>query len=115
MLAVLFYLSQVVTMIIFSRVCCKVIVLSPQLKVTQKIMLNATNEISYNIVLYNGVPLTSGILGHNPPASHHIMSKMEVLISGPGRDDWCSIDSVDVPIKQRAFQGHQPGLLQSPS
>ena len=47
--------------------------------------------------------LVSGILGHNPPASHHLMPTLQVLVSGSGRDYWCSIDSVDVPLKQRAL------------
>ena len=41
--------------------------------------------------------------GHSLSASHYIMPTLQVLITGIGRDDWCSINSVDVPIKQRAL------------
>ena len=47
--------------------------------------------------------LVSGILGHSPPASGHLVSTLQDLISGTGRNDWCSIESVDVPLRQHAL------------
>ena len=47
--------------------------------------------------------LVLGILGCSRPASLHIMPSLQVLISGTGRDDWFSIENVDVPLKQHAL------------
>ena len=62
--------------------------------------LKASLPISLGAWVLNGHPCTPQP-PFCPPASCHIMSTLQVLISGSGRDERCSIDSVDVPLKQR--------------
>ena len=46
--------------------------------------------------------VVSGILGCSPPPSRHLVSALQDLVSGTGRDEWYSIEDVDVPLRQRA-------------
>ena len=46
--------------------------------------------------------LVSGILGHSSPSSGNLVSALQDLVSGTGRDDWCLIEGVDIPLQQRA-------------
>ena len=42
--------------------------------------------------------LVSDILGRTPPVSVHLAPTLEDLVSASGRDDWSSLERVDIPL-----------------
>ena len=47
--------------------------------------------------------LVSDILGYTPPISVHLAPTLEDLASASGRDDWSTLERVDIPLRQRAL------------
>ena len=47
--------------------------------------------------------LVSDILGYTPPTSVHLAPTLEDLVMASGKDDWSSLEKVDVPLRQRAL------------
>ena len=47
--------------------------------------------------------LVSDILGYAPPTSQHLAPTLEDLVSSTGRDNWSSLERVDVRVRQRAL------------
>ena len=47
--------------------------------------------------------LVSDILGCTPPTSVHLSLTLKDLVLASGRDDWSSLERVNLPLQQRAF------------
>ena len=47
--------------------------------------------------------LVSNILGHHPPTPVSLSPTLEDLALASGREDWTSLEEVDVPLRQRAL------------
>ena len=47
--------------------------------------------------------LVSGILGYISPISVHLESTLKDLVVASVKDDWSSLEGVDVPLRQRAL------------